>query len=189
LIISLFTLFCTKHQNATHRPLRRTLVHPQAQSTNLMRSIQSSSNHCTFIFSKTAEMKNLITFIFFIAPVLLYAQQRKEQKLQGQIKQYWFVMLTKGGNRNQDSATAAKIQEEHLANINRLYKEGKLKVAGPFGDDGEWRGIFIFDVGDKQEVEQLLKTDPAIKSGRLNYEIHPWYTMPTGSFSSGKPKK
>jgi uncharacterized protein YciI len=70
-----------------------------------------------------------------------------------------------------------------------LYQEGKLKVAGPFGDDGDWRGIFIFDSPTKEEVETMLKTDPAISSGRLKYELKPWYTAPIGSFVPGKPEK
>jgi len=76
-----------------------------------------------------------------------------------------------------------------MANINRLYYEGKLKVAGPFGDNGNWSGIFIFDCASKAEVEDLLKTDPAIISGRLAYDVRPWYTAPTGSFVPGKPEK
>ncbi len=103
------------------------------------------------------------------------------------IRQYWFVLLLRGSNRSQDSATAAHIQEGHMANITRLYNEGKLKVAGPFGDDGDWRGLFIFDCAGKEEVISLLQTDPAIASGRLAYEVHPWYTAPTGSFTPGKP--
>ncbi len=106
---------------------------------------------------------------------------------ENKIKQYWFVLLVKGNNRTHDSATAAHIQEGHMANITRLYNEGKLKVAGPFGDDGNWRGIFIFDCATQEEVEALLKTDPAIAAGRLSYEIHPWYTAPIGSFKEGKP--
>ncbi len=108
-------------------------------------------------------------------------------KLENQIRQYFFVMLLKGNNRTQDSVTAAKIQDGHMANINRLYKAGKLKVAGPFGDEGEWKGIFIFDCASKQEVEELLKSDPAVIAGRLKYEIHPWWTAAIGSFSIGKP--
>jgi len=111
------------------------------------------------------------------------------KKLEDQIKQYWFVMLTKGNNRTQDSATAAKIQEGHMANINRLYHAGKLKVAGPFGDDGNWLGIFIFDCETKEEVEKLLITDPAIAAGRLAYDIRPWWTAATGSFKPGVPEK
>ena len=98
-------------------------------------------------------------------------------------------MLISGTNRTQDSLTAEKIQEGHMANINKLYYEGKLKVAGPFGDNGNWRGIFIFDCETKEEVEKLLNTDPAISSGRLGYELHPWYTAPMGSFKPGKPEK
>ena len=41
-------------------------------------------------------------------------------ELQTKVKQFWFVMLTKGNNRTQDSVTAAKIQEGHMANITRL---------------------------------------------------------------------
>lgn len=53
---------------------------------------------------------------------------------------------------------------------------GKLLVAGPFGDEGNCRGIFILDCKDQAEAENILKTDAAITSGRLAYEIHPWWT-------------
>jgi uncharacterized protein len=137
-------------------------------------------------------------FVLFLAGILLiggfcFSQTKPlpkaKAKLEDQIKQYWFVMLLKGNNRTHDSATAAKIQEGHMANINRLYAEGKLKVAGPFGDDGDWLGIFIFDVATREEVEQLLKTDPAVAAGRLAYDIRPWWTAATGSFKPGKPLK
>ncbi len=93
-----------------------------------------------------------------------------------EMKQYFFVMLTRGANRTQDSITAAKLQEGHMANINRLAEMGKILVAGPFGDSGNWRGIFIFDCKTKEEVEELLKTDPSIAAGRLAVEIRPWWT-------------
>lgn len=118
------------------------------------------------------------------------AQQttKTEKKPEIQIRKYYFVMLLKGSNRTQDSVTAAKLQDGHMTNIGRLYKEGKLKVAGPFGDDGNWRGIFIFDCETEEEVKKLLDTDPAIAAGRLAYDIHPWYTAPIGSFKPGKPE-
>ena len=91
------------------------------------------------------------------------------------MKQYFMVFLTAVPNRMQDSITAAKIQEGHLANITRLFNEKKMILAGPFMDKGIYRGIFIFDVATEDEVKQLLQTDPAIKAGRLDFEIHPWY--------------
>jgi hypothetical protein len=107
-----------------------------------------------------------------------YAQDHAKNKSAEsyEMKQYFFVMLVNGENRKQDSATAAKIQYGHMANITRLAKMGKIVVAGPFGEENNWRGIFIFDCTTKEEVEQYLKTDPAISSGRLSYEIHPWWT-------------
>ena len=130
-----------------------------------------------------------IAFLSLAAQQSFSQQKANEKKPEEQIKQYWFVLLKKGNNRTQDSVASAKIQEGHMANINRLYNEGKLKVAGPFGEDGDWRGIFIFDVETKEEVENLLKTDPAIAAGRLSYEIHSWWTAATGSFKPGKPEK
>jgi uncharacterized protein len=129
--------------------------------------------------------------VFLLLPVFIAAvaqgQIDSKKKPEEQIRRYWFVMLMKGENRTHDSATAAKLQEGHLANINRLYNEGKIKVAGPFGGGGDWLGLFIFDCPSRNEVDSLLKTDPAIGAGRLNYDIKPWYTAPIGSFVPGKP--
>ena len=137
-------------------------------------------------------MKKLLLLMICL-PVMLIANAQEdkatEKKPIEQIRKYWFVMLKTGPNRSQDSVTAAKIQKEHISNIDRLYYEGKIKVAGPFGEPGEWRGIFIFDAESKEEVEKLLQTDLAISSGRLTYEIKPWYTAPVDSFKPGKPKK
>lgn len=136
-------------------------------------------------------MKKLpVLFLIFFSLTCNYLfAQKNNNKAEPEIRQYWFVMLTAGTNRSQDSTTAAKIQEGHMANITKLYYEGKIKVAGPFGDDGNWKGIFIFDSETKEEVEKLLQTDPAIAAGRLNYEIHPWWTAAQGSFKPGKPEK
>ena len=134
-------------------------------------------------------MKKILPGLMLACLISSSVFSQQEKKTEEQIRQYWFVMLTAGNNHNQDSAAAAKIQEGHMANIKRLYNEGKLKVAGPFGDEGKWIGLFIFDCETKEEVEKLVKTDPAIAAGRLNYEIHPWWTAASGSFSPGKPVK
>ena len=91
------------------------------------------------------------------------------------MKKYVVAFLKKGPNRSQDSATAAELQRAHLENIERLVNMGKLVVAGPFTDDGELRGIYIFNVATVEEAQQLTETDPAVKAGRLAMELHPWY--------------
>ena len=141
-------------------------------------------------------MKRMIAIFLVISIMNQPAFSQKEttsKNPEPQIRQYWFVLLTKGSNRSQDSIAAAKIQMGHLNNIKKLYMEGKIKVAGPFGEEGDpiaigWQGIFIFDCPTKEEVEKLLQTDPAIAAGRMIYHIKPWYTVPTGSFEPGKPK-
>lgn len=93
-----------------------------------------------------------------------------------EMKRYWLVLLKKGPNRTQDSASAAKIQSAHLANIEKLAKEGKIIMAGPMGMDGDLRGIFIMDCKDSSEVEQLVRTDTAVITGRLIMEYYPWWS-------------
>ncbi len=90
---------------------------------------------------------------------------------------YYFGLITKGPNFDAyNKEDRAKIQRMHLDNIERLAGLGKLLVAGPFADGGEWRGIFIFKCASLEEARQLAATDPAVQTGRLRVEIHPWMT-------------
>ena len=91
------------------------------------------------------------------------------------MRKYVMAFLKRGPNRDQDSLTAANLQKAHLENIGRLAAEGKLSLAGPFLDDGELRGIYIFNVKTIEEAKALTETDPAIQQGRLVMELHPWY--------------
>jgi uncharacterized protein YciI len=91
------------------------------------------------------------------------------------MKVYVMAFLKRGPNRSQDSTTAANMQKTHLENINRLANEGKLVLAGPFMDNTDVRGIYIFNVTTVEEARKLTETDPAIQAGRLTMELHQWY--------------
>ena len=95
----------------------------------------------------------------------------------GEMKRYWLVLLQKGPNRNQDSISAEKIQAAHMANINRLAKDGKLVMAGPIGVEDDLRGIFLMNCSDSTEVENFVRTDSAVITGRLIMKYYPWWTM------------
>ena len=95
------------------------------------------------------------------------------------MSQYVMAFLKAGPNRSQDSLAQIEIQAGHMANIQRLQKMGKLVLAGPFMDDSDIRGIFIFAVESVEEAEELIATDPAIEAGRLVMELHPWYGSAT----------
>ena len=68
-----------------------------------------------------------------------------------------------------------RLQQAHLANIQKMGESGKLLVAGPFMDNGDLRGMFVFRVGTMEEAKSLSETDPAVQAGRLRIELHPWY--------------
>jgi uncharacterized protein YciI len=91
------------------------------------------------------------------------------------MRTYVMAFLKKGPNRTSDKNEAAKLQAAHMANIGKLAEEGKLAIAGPFLDNGELRGIYIFNVETIEEAKKLTETDPAIKAGSLVMELHPWY--------------
>ncbi|GAB2542779.1 YciI family protein [Rufibacter soli] len=95
----------------------------------------------------------------------------------GQMKTYYMAFLKKGPNRSHDSLTAANIQAAHMAHINKMAADGKLTMAGPFLDDGDLRGIFIFNVKTMEEAKALTEADPAVKAGRLIMELHPWFSQ------------
>jgi uncharacterized protein YciI len=72
-----------------------------------------------------------------------------------------------------------KIMSGHMANIQRMAKEGKLLVAGPFEGGG---GIFIFNSPSVDEVKKWLDDDPGVKAHRWNIEVRPY------RWSVGQPR-
>jgi len=64
----------------------------------------------------------------------------------------------------------------HFANMERLAKERKLALAGPFEENADgWRGLFLFAVATVDEARALTATDPVIVNGEMVAEFHPWY--------------
>ena len=110
-------------------------------------------------------------------PAEKYELEKDTSVYGDQMKRYWLVLLKKGPNRNQDSLSAEKIQAAHIANIERLAKLGKILMAGPMGVEDDIRGIFLMNCKDSTEVEDFVKTDTAVITGRLRMEYFPWWTM------------
>lgn len=95
-----------------------------------------------------------------------------------QPKSYTIVFLNKKPDAVQvDKETTAKLMEGHMANMNRLAKEGKLLAAGPFDGGG---GLFIFNTTSLDQAREWTATDPAVQADRWNIEFLP-YTPRTGA--------
>lgn len=92
------------------------------------------------------------------------------------MRRYVLVILKTGPTRVPDGEARNAMFAGHMANIERLAKEGKLALAGPFmGDPAGWRGLFVFAVDDIEQAKALVATDPVIVQGEMVAEYHPWY--------------
>ncbi|HLZ16037.1 MAG TPA: YciI family protein, partial [Cyclobacteriaceae bacterium] len=60
------------------------------------------------------------------------------------------------------------IMDGHMANIQKMAKDGRLLVAGPFDGGG---GIFIFSSSSLSEVKQWLNDDPGVRANRWTVEV------------------
>lgn len=107
-------------------------------------------------------MKRLLLFLLLAPSLTVMAQS----------KTYTIVFLhTKPDAAKIDRETSSKLMESHMANINRLAKEGKLLAAGPFEGGG---GLFILNTTSLDEAEIWVNTDPAVQASRWNIEILPY---------------
>lgn len=91
------------------------------------------------------------------------------------MQQYFMAFLKRGENRSQSKAEADSLQNLHLAHLGKMYELGFADISGPFGDDGEIRGVTIYNVPTQQMADSLANLDPMVKAGRLQIEIHPWW--------------
>jgi len=92
------------------------------------------------------------------------------------MKNYVFVILKTGPTITEPGVKRDSLFKGHMANINKLAAEGKLLVAGPFGENQlSYRGIFILNVRTIEEARVLLENDPTIKEKIFDTELIPWY--------------
>ncbi len=121
--------------------------------------------------------KNLLLLLLTFSSGFSIAQDKKEnnnsyydsalaKKLGADeygMKKYVIAFLKAGNTKIDDPKESEKIQTAHLKNIIRLAEEGKLLIAGPFLDNQNLRGLFIFNVQTIEEAKALTETDPAVK--------------------------
>jgi uncharacterized protein YciI len=118
---------------------------------------------------------NRFVFVVLFAPFLIQAQS----------PELIFVFLNKRADKAElPEAEVKKIMDGHLANIERLAKEGKLISAGPFDGGG---GIFIFKSKSTTEVKAWLQTDPGVQANRWRVEVLPYYPHIGGACVVSEP--
>jgi len=91
------------------------------------------------------------------------------------MQQYYIAFLKRGDNTSQSKEEADSLQALHMAHLGNMYEKGFADISGPFGDDGDIRGITIYNVPTQEMADSLANLDPMVKAGRLQIEIHPWW--------------
>jgi len=91
------------------------------------------------------------------------------------MQQYFMAFLKSGPIRGQNEEEAADLQEQHLAHLKKMYDLGYADISGPFGDEGNIRGVTIYNVPTLKMADSLANSDPMVQAGRLEIEIHPWW--------------
>jgi uncharacterized protein YciI len=113
------------------------------------------------------------TLIVAAFACLVAAQDRKPQF---EMTHYVVGFFHKGPNWTAEQTDETRrMQEGHLANFQKLAEAGKLIVAGPFGDNGDLRGMLIFKLESVDEARKLMDADPTLKAGRLTLDLLPWF--------------
>jgi uncharacterized protein YciI len=91
------------------------------------------------------------------------------------MKKYVLVMLKPGTAKPSNDSQRDSVFRGHMANIKRLASEGKLILAGPFGENSPYEGMFIFNTESIEEAKSWTSTDPAVKGKYFEPEYLSWY--------------
>ena len=132
---------------------------------------------------RLASDSSFVTSGYFSVEVHPWYAAKDIMKMPGgplKLDTYYLGFLRKGPKwSGGDTPELKELMKAHLANIGRLNSLGKLVIAGPMGDNGDIRGIFVFKTASIDEALQLSNTDPAVKAGHLVVDLHTWL-VPSG---------
>jgi uncharacterized protein YciI len=86
---------------------------------------------------------------------------------------YYVSFLVAGPRYAPGSPEHEVLRPKHLAFIRKMISEKKLRLAGPFADQGKLIGLSIVDASSPEEAKAWLDQDPAVQAGFFANEIHP----------------
>lgn len=149
----------------------------KASTVPINDAIQEAENNLGDIVSSVKENKSIKRLKEELTAKGFQTFDYVDEKTQDTIlmQQYFIAFLKRGLVRNQNEEEANRLQSEHLAHLGKMYDLGYADISGPFGDDGDIRGITIYNVPTQKMADSLANSDPMVKAGRLQIEIHPWW--------------
>lgn len=131
---------------------------------------------CVLTSARAAEKKTPAPGTL-LTPASVAEKKARAAAVDSGLTTYYVCLLTKGAFAGVGLIEERKkTQIAQNAYISELARTGKLLVAGPFADNSEWRGIYIFKCASLAEAQTLALGDPMVRASRLKFEIHPWIT-------------
>jgi uncharacterized protein YciI len=119
---------------------------------------------------------------FFLYVILLtlfgkaFSQDSTKSDPAYEMTTYVMGFLVKGPTWTQDKTPeSAKLQQSHMLHIFSLIDSNKAKIAGPFLDNQEVRGIIIFNTDSIELARTWESVDPAVQAGRLSMQFTKWF--------------
>jgi len=103
------------------------------------------------------------------------------------LERYTLVLIKRGPDGGSEGPQLAQAMKQHAAFVAQSMQQGNLAIAGrlPDSDRSELSGLAIFRAGVEQTTK-LTQDDPAVRSGLLKTESHPWATG-KGVLAAGLP--
>ncbi|MBD2862577.1 YciI family protein [Paenibacillus oceani] len=74
-----------------------------------------------------------------------------------------------------DQELNAKVRPAHLDYLDKLYKENKVVMAGPFTD--KKGGMVIYCADSPEEAQALAEADPVVAEGARTLELREWNAL------------
>lgn len=103
------------------------------------------------------------------------AESQQKNKMETE-KKTFLVIYKPGAAWLKGKSVSEQPLKEHGKYLLGLYKSGVLRFAGPFPDDTG--GAAVLEVSSEGEAKKLAEQDPAVMSGVMVYELHPWQLIP-----------
>jgi uncharacterized protein YciI len=118
-------------------------------------------------------------------PWMIRPQGIHETDTPNTMEKYSLLLVHQGAKWDPKSPVPQDVIKQHLSYLMGLMQQGQLALAGPFHDNGELKGIFIYSV-PMDEAMKLEAEDPMVINGFFKIEGHPWATA-KGVLEAGQP--
>lgn len=118
---------------------------------------------------------SLLVLLLAAIPAIPQAQEKKEPEMK--LVEFHMALLKRGpkwtGNKTADTESLEAAQREYAVS---LMQSGKAVIVGRLTDDGEVRGVYVLRAKSPDEARGWAESSPAVKTGHLIAEMHPWWS-------------